>query len=120
MKPTMEGGALDHKPSVLIVDRSEETREVLQTALNRRGVQTYTAKHASEGVVLGRRHHPNLIILDLETDGVRSLTWSISTRLFGQVCKTITSLSFFWGTSAATNRQFPEANLWPSPITLGL
>jgi DNA-binding response OmpR family regulator len=68
MKRTMEGDALDQKPSVLIVDRSEETREVLETALNRRGVQTYTAKRASEGVELGRRHCPNLIVLDLEID----------------------------------------------------
>ena len=70
MKRTMEGHSLDHKPSVLIVDRSEETREVLQTALNRRGVRTYTAKHASEGVELGRRHCPNLIVLDLEIDDI--------------------------------------------------
>jgi DNA-binding response OmpR family regulator len=70
MKRTMEGDALDHKPSVLIVDRSEETREVLETALNRRGVQTYTAKHASEGVELGRRHCPNLVVLDLEIDDI--------------------------------------------------
>jgi DNA-binding response OmpR family regulator len=70
VKRTTEGDALDHKPSVLIVDRSEETREVLETALNRRGVQTYTAKHASEGVELGRRHCPNLIVLDLEIDDI--------------------------------------------------
>jgi len=70
MKRTMEGHALDHKPSVLIIDRSEETREVLQTALNRRGVQTFTAKHASEGVELGRQHCPNLVVLDLEIDDI--------------------------------------------------
>ncbi len=70
MKRTTEGDVLDHKPSVLIVDRSEETREVLQTALNRRGVRTFTARHASDGVVLGLRHHPDLIIIDLEMDDV--------------------------------------------------
>jgi DNA-binding response OmpR family regulator len=66
----MEGHVLHQKRSVLIVDRSEETREVLQTALNRRGVRTFTARHASEGVELGRRHHPDLIVLDLEIDDV--------------------------------------------------
>ena len=66
----MEGGTLDRKPSVLIVDGSEETREVLQTALNRRGVQTFTAKHATEGVELDRLHKPDLIVLDLEADDV--------------------------------------------------
>jgi DNA-binding response OmpR family regulator len=66
----MEDDILEQRRSVLIVDRSEETREVLQTALNRRGVQTFAAKHASEGVELDRRHHPDLIVLDLEVDDV--------------------------------------------------
>jgi len=70
MKPAMEGDTLDQKPTVLIVDRLEETRVVLQTALNRRGVQTYTAKHATDGAELTRQHHPDLIVLDLEADNV--------------------------------------------------
>jgi CheY-like chemotaxis protein len=72
MKRTMEGDTLDHKPSVLIVDRSEENREVLETALNRRGVQTFTAKHASEGVELGRRLCPDLVVLDLDIHNIIS------------------------------------------------
>jgi len=70
MKSAMEGDTLDQNRSVLIVDPSEETREVLQTALNRRGVQTFTARHALEGVELQRRHRPDLIVLDLEMEGV--------------------------------------------------
>jgi DNA-binding response OmpR family regulator len=70
MQCATEGDTLDQRRSVLIVDRSEETREVLETALNRRGVKTYTAKHASEVVELGRRHCPNLIVLDLEIDDI--------------------------------------------------
>jgi two-component system, sensor histidine kinase ChiS len=70
MQHAKEGTVLHRKPSVLIVDRSEETREVLQTALNRRGVRTYTAKHASDGVELGLRHRPNLVVLDLEIDDI--------------------------------------------------
>jgi DNA-binding response OmpR family regulator len=66
----MEGDTLERKPSVLIVDRSEETCEVLRTALNRRGMQTFTARHATEGVELGRLHKPDLIVLDLEVDDV--------------------------------------------------
>ena len=64
----MEGADLDCQPSVLIVDRSEETREVLQTALERRGVKTFAAGRARRGLELARRHHPNLIVLDLELD----------------------------------------------------
>jgi CheY-like chemotaxis protein len=59
---------LNGQPSVLIVDRSEETREVLQTALERRGVHTLSARRAETGMRLARRHRPDLIVLDLELD----------------------------------------------------
>ncbi len=54
--------------SVLIVDRSQETREVLQTVLERRGVRTLAAGRAETGLELARRHHPDLVVLDLEMD----------------------------------------------------
>jgi CheY-like chemotaxis protein len=54
--------------SVLIVDRSEETREVLQTALERRGVHTLSAGRTETGMRLARRHRPDLIVFDLELD----------------------------------------------------
>jgi len=56
------------KRSVLIVDRSEETREVLKTALERRGVRTFAAREARRGLELARQHHPDLIVLDLEVE----------------------------------------------------
>jgi DNA-binding NtrC family response regulator len=59
---------LDGQQSVLIVDSSEETREVLQTALERRGLRTFSASRADQGLELARRHHPDLIVLDLELD----------------------------------------------------
>ena len=52
--------------SVLVVDRSEDTREVLRTALERRGVRIFSASRARRGLELARRHHPDLIVLDLE------------------------------------------------------
>jgi CheY-like chemotaxis protein len=55
---------------VLIVDRSEVTREVLQTVLERRGVRTLAAGRAESGLELARRHHPDLVVLDLEMDDV--------------------------------------------------
>jgi len=64
----MEGIALDSQQSVLIVDSSEETREVLETALQRRGLRTFAARRAGAGLELARRHHPDLIVLDLELD----------------------------------------------------
>jgi CheY-like chemotaxis protein len=65
-----EGIALDGQRSVLIVDRSEETREVLQTVLERRGVRILAAGRAEKGLELARRHHPDLVVLDLEVDDV--------------------------------------------------
>jgi len=53
---------------VLIVDQSEDSREVLCTALERRGVQTLEASCARRGIELARQHHPRVIVLDLEAD----------------------------------------------------
>ncbi len=64
----MEGETLDGQPSVLIVDPSEETREVLRTALERRGVRTFSAERAEPGLKLAQQNHPDLVVLDLELD----------------------------------------------------
>ena len=63
--------------SVLIVDRSEESREVLRTILEHRGVNILEAKQGAEGLELLREQHPSLVVLDLEVDG------SDSSRLQG-------------------------------------
>ena len=57
------------QPSVLIVDRSEETREVLSTVLQRRGLRTLATGRVDRGLDLARLHRPDLIVLDLELDG---------------------------------------------------
>jgi len=54
--------------SVLIVDRSEENREVLRTALERRGRRILAAGRARRGLELARRHRPDVIVLDLELE----------------------------------------------------
>jgi CheY-like chemotaxis protein len=59
---------LSGQRSVLIVDRSEETREVLQTVLQRRGVRTLAADRAQKGLELARQHQPDLIVLDMELE----------------------------------------------------
>ncbi len=53
-------------PSVLIVDESEDSREVLRTALTQRGMQIYEAVGARQGLEMARRHRPGVIVLDLE------------------------------------------------------
>ncbi len=54
------------KSSVLIVGVSAETREVLRTALAGRGADIWEATGAEQGLALARRHHPSVIVLDLE------------------------------------------------------
>ncbi|HUY87409.1 MAG TPA: response regulator [Pirellulales bacterium] len=52
--------------SVLVVDSLEETREVLRSSLERRGVRILAASEPEQGLALARRHRPDLIVLDLE------------------------------------------------------
>ena len=59
---------MDNQRSVLIVDASDETRCVLQTALEHRGVRTMVASQSQQGLALAQQHHPDLIVLDLEID----------------------------------------------------
>lgn len=59
--------AQESGPSVLIVDRSAESREVLRTVLASRGVRILEAAGASQGLELCRRHHPEVVVLDLDS-----------------------------------------------------
>jgi CheY-like chemotaxis protein len=70
----MEVTPLAAERSVLIVDSSEETREVLRTALEQRGVRTLSASRAAQGLVLARQHRPDVIVLDVEDEDDRE--WS--------------------------------------------
>ncbi len=66
---------MDARRNVLIVDRSEETRRVLRTALERHDAQVLEADGACAGLEIARRHHPALIILDLEVDTTPHANW---------------------------------------------
>jgi len=61
---------------VLIVDQSEESREVLQTALSRRGLRAYATGAADQGLALAERYHPDLVVLDLDIDETAADTLS--------------------------------------------
>ncbi len=52
--------------SVLIVDRSTESRGVLRTALERLGVRVFEAADGEDGLALARKHRPDLVLLDLD------------------------------------------------------
>jgi DNA-binding response OmpR family regulator len=70
--------------SVLIVERSGEIREVLRTALARRGLQIYEASRAEEGLELARRCHPDLVVLDLDDQSAGA---DALTAEFSRACK---------------------------------
>ena len=54
------------RQSVLIIDRSDDTTQVLRTVLERRGVQILQTRHAETGLELARHYNPTLIVLDWE------------------------------------------------------
>ncbi len=73
---TTEGEILDEKRCVLIVDPSPETREVLQLALERRGVRTLAAGRTPRALQLARQHQPDLIVLDVDVEPAAAATLS--------------------------------------------
>jgi CheY-like chemotaxis protein len=63
----MEGFEVNGQHRVLIVDPSEETREVLRTMLERRGVTATTASRLPGKTALAQDPRPDLIVLDMES-----------------------------------------------------
>lgn len=51
---------------VLVVDPLDETREVLETVLSRRGVRIASAARREDGIRLAREFHPDVVVLDSE------------------------------------------------------
>jgi DNA-binding response OmpR family regulator len=68
----VQGGTLFMKNRILIVDRSSETREVLRTVLEQRGMQILEASATEQGLELARTHRPHVIVVDLERSGPES------------------------------------------------
>jgi len=54
--------------TVLIVDPSSETREVLRTALEGESTRVLEANRVDRGLEMVRAHRPHLVVLDLEMD----------------------------------------------------
>jgi CheY-like chemotaxis protein len=73
-------------PTVLIVDRSPDTREILRSALESRGVCTLAAARPEDALQVARRQPPDLIVLDLEADQ-KTEAWGDMTGE-AQRCKT--------------------------------
>jgi CheY-like chemotaxis protein len=106
---------LERKPSVLIVDAAEETREVLGTVLQRRGLETLWAEAPEEALQLAQTYRPDLIILDLEVeDGTAE---RICQPLAQKVRETHTPLVVL-GTLRRQDRMFP-GECFPKPYHYG-
>lgn len=54
--------------TVLVVDPLDETHEVLRAALAHRGVNLVVSRDSNQALALARRHRPQLVVLDVETD----------------------------------------------------
>jgi len=49
------------------VDQSEETREVLRTALAASGTEVLEASRADEALRMAEQYHPDIVVLDSDT-----------------------------------------------------
>lgn len=70
---------MEQQYSVLIVDPCDESREILRTALERKGLRIHATGVREQGIALARQYRPRLIVLDLEvakdaSEGLRDPT----------------------------------------------
>jgi DNA-binding response OmpR family regulator len=59
---------LSHSTQVLIVDESDESRDILRTLLARGGTDTLEATRPDQAAELIDRHRPHLILFDADCD----------------------------------------------------
>lgn len=65
--------------TILLIEDDRDSRYVYGTALRRAGYEVMEATDGAEGILLARRHQPNLIVMDLglpQVDG-----WSATATL---------------------------------------
>ena len=54
-----------HKKTVLIIDDDRDFAEAIATLLESNGIATLTAYTGESGIVLAKKHHPDLILADI-------------------------------------------------------
>lgn len=64
----MESLSLPAKARVLIVDSSQESRDILRTLLNRQGAETLEASQVVSAGAIAHREQPDLIVCDADCD----------------------------------------------------
>ncbi|MFO7905157.1 MAG: response regulator [Planctomycetota bacterium] len=53
---------------VLLVDQSNDSRDVIRTVLERRGMEILEASSAGAGLEMLREHRPNVVVLDADAE----------------------------------------------------
>ena len=64
----MPNPPFNHPKQVLIVDQSDDSRDVIRTVLERRGVGVHEAPGARQGLEMLRQFQVDVVVLDLESD----------------------------------------------------
>jgi DNA-binding response OmpR family regulator len=96
--------------SVLIVDASDDAREVLSTALSRRGLRTLGARGFRQGTQIAQSSKPDLIVLDLEAEDVAALPGADESGSDGDRPSMV-----ILGGTLRDRRRFPTGEFIPKP-----
>jgi CheY-like chemotaxis protein len=109
------GAVVLARPSVLVVDRSADTREVLRTALGGRGALVLEATRADVAVELARKHRPDVIVFDLEL--AQSASGAIRAAL--EESRMAVAPVVLLGTARRAQQDFPAGQFVAKPYHYG-
>lgn len=102
--------------SVLIVDASDETREVLKTALEHHGYHARATARADIGLKAAREDCPSIIILSLEAADPDDSAISSG---FSDHARTQKASLVVIGAAKRAAKAFPDAEFVPEPYHFG-
>ena len=100
------------KRSILVVDRCEETREVLRTALTRGDTEVLLADRAEQGLEMARRCHPDVIVLDAE---IESAGWDEISAGFNHESRHFDTQLVLLGSARRVRQTFPNTEVVAKP-----
>ena len=103
-------------PRVLIVDSSDESREVLSTLLELRGAETVESERAEQAAQLADRHQPDLIVFDADSDGSKRHE---ATRRLGAAAEVAETPIIVLGSVHRRDESLPTGQFVPKPYHYG-
>jgi CheY-like chemotaxis protein len=96
---------------VLIVEDSDDQRNLLQTYFERANCSVASAKNAEEAIIAYGSHAPDLAVIDLVLPGIDG--WELAERIREDVPSCAIAV-----TSVLDSRRYPEADaILPKPFT---